>query len=676
MYIKDGIVCSEVNVVQLNTTAIEQIWRVVQFGEESFLIGCIYRPHDLNDESINDYTASITTAHNSLHSLKCSSMLIYGDFNFSNTTYESIDVGGGVATVAHINNERPCDIKFQTCLNECHLTQLVTFPTYRTNRNLEAISTLDLIITDEPDRAIVIQKGDSFCHTPMGQTHFLITGQFACSGQDKNLNEPAHSRFIWSKANYPTLSTQIISYDWESLFVGFSADENYQVLLDKYKEAQQMHVPSTSNPFVKKKEPWVTSEVTEAVEEKRVLWAKCISSGRNTHETIRKLHLKSCKRVSKVVRSAVVKYEESLINAFKYDPKILHSHVQSKQRVKDIVRSVETPDGSITTDQKLICSTINDYFQSVFAPEVTTPMPAFERRTQSNIDISSNIFSTDTVAHHLSYLDESKSMGFDDIHPRTLKKCAAAFSIPLSLIYKKSFEMGIVPNIWKKSNITPIFKKGSKLQPSNYRPVSLTSVPCKVMESLVHEQIMKHCIENNLISKTQHGFVHRKGCVTNLLEARDISTEAVHQGCGVDVVYTDFSKAFDKVPHKGLIYKLRAYGIEGEILYWITGWLVDRLQRVVINGTTSEWKLVTSGIPQGSVLGPLLFVLFINDLSDNIIHHIKLYADDSKIIAIIESDADAENLQADIDKAVEWSNTWCMPFNEKKCTVMHIGRPN
>ena len=104
--------------------------------------------------------------------------------------------------------------------------------------------------------------------------------------------------------------------------------------------------------------------------------------------------------------------------------------------------------------------------------------------------------------------------------------------------------------------------------------------------------------------------------------------------------------------------------------------MVDRLQRVVINGTTSEWKLVTSGIPQGSVLGPLLFVLFINDLSDNIIHHIKLYADDSKIIAIIESDADAENLQADIDKAVEWSNTWCMPFNEKKCTVMHIGRPN
>jgi hypothetical protein len=196
------------------------------------------------------------------------------------------------------------------------------------------------------------------------------------------------------------------------------------------------------------------------------------------------------------------------------------------------------------------------------------------------------------------------------------------------------------------------------------------------MESIIHERILKHCIENSLLTKAQHGFVPRKGCVTNLLESRDIVTEAIHRGHAVDVIYTDFAKAFDKVPHKRLFSKLKGYGIHGRLLEWITAWLADRRQRVVIDSQTSEWKNVFSGVPQGSVLGPLLFVIFINDLPDNIVHNIKLYADDSKIIGIIKSENDAATLQYDIDRAVEWSHTWLMHFNIEKCKVMHIGRSN
>jgi hypothetical protein len=167
----------------------------------------------------------------------------------------------------------------------------------------------------------------------------------------------------------------------------------------------------------------------------------------------------------------------------------------------------------------------------------------------------------------------------------------------------------------------------------------------------------------------------RRGCVTNLLEARDILTEAIHLGFCVDMVLTDFAKAFDRVSHRLLLSKLRHYGIRGRLLAWIEAWLRGRRQRVVIGNHYSDWKEVTSGVPKGSVLGPLLFLVFINDLPSSVASHIKLYADDSKIMRIITSEQDTIDLQNDIDAAAEWSHKWLLPFNIEKCKVMHVGRP-
>ena len=167
---------------------------------------------------------------------------------------------------------------------------------------------------------------------------------------------------------------------------------------------------------------------------------------------------------------------------------------------------------------------------------------------------------------------------------------------------------------------------------------------------------MNHCVLHKLISNAQHGFVSHKACVTNLLEALDIMTEAMNNGYPVDIIFTDFDKAFDKVPHKRLLHQLRSYGIRNELILWIKNWLTGRKQKAGIGEHISEWKNVTSGVPQGSVLRPLLFVLYINDLPENTHHTDKLYADDSIIIGIIKSHEDAEKLQGDIKKVVEWSN--------------------
>ena len=252
-------------------------------------------------------------------------------------------------------------------------------------------------------------------------------------------------------------------------------------------------------------------------------------------------------------------------------------------------------------------------------------------------------------------------------------------SAPLAIIYTKSLEEGVVPEDWKCANITPIFKKGSKASAGNYRPVSLTSVLCKVMESILRDAIVDHLTVNKLLLPSQHGFMKSKSCLTNLLEYLDKLTKLVDEGHSVDIIYCDFAKAFDKVPHQRLLIKMKAHGIQGKILRWVEEWLSGRKQRVVLNGQTSHWSSVTSGVPQGSCLGPTLFLIFINDI-DNCINTItgiiSKFADDTKVGRVVADEKDREELQREIDNLMDWTNKWQMEFNASKCKVIHFGKKN
>lgn len=221
--------------------------------------------------------------------------------------------------------------------------------------------------------------------------------------------------------------------------------------------------------------------------------------------------------------------------------------------------------------------------------------------------------------------------------------------------------------------MVPIFKGGSKTKAENYRPVSLTSIACKILEKIIKCNILNHLEQNELLLPSQHGFRAGRSCLTNLLDFLEYVTELLDRGQKVAVVYLDFCKAFDKVPHQRLLVSLQCHGLDGFLLRWIETWLVGRKQRVVLNGQQSEWAEVKSGVPQGTVLAPLLFIIFVNSLDNNLSSRLWKFADDIKLAKAITSDEDMKTLQSDLNILFNWSRKWQMEFNVEKCKVLSVG---
>nr|XP_047127640.1 uncharacterized protein LOC124808536 [Hydra vulgaris] len=388
----------------------------------------------------------------------------------------------------------------------------------------------------------------------------------------------------------------------------------------------------------------------------------------NSFHSIRWSHIFSNKNVDECYKIFVIKYQEL---SDSYIPKKVHKHIALKpyidKQIKTEIRHKTTLWNKLISNKSKSSILVQQYKIQRGIASMSNEYNNIVTNKESIANILNNSFSSVFVNEDKRNIPNVyKAIGVDGMSLYVLNKCHSTLCEPLHLIYIKSLTEEKLPELWKLANITPIFKKGNTNIASRYRPISLTSIPCKVLESLIRDEIMDYLINNSLLNENQHGFRKNESCTTNLLETLDITTDALENGHSVDMLYLDFEKAFDKVPHSRLITKLQSYGIVRSYLGWIENFLTNRKQRVVLGDTVSDWLPVISGVPQGSVLGPLLFLIFINDLPDQVKNPINLYADDSKIINIIKNPNDSISLQNDINNIMAWSSIWLTKFNYEK----------
>ena len=246
-----------------------------------------------------------------------------------------------------------------------------------------------------------------------------------------------------------------------------------------------------------------------------------------------------------------------------------------------------------------------------------------------------------------------------------MKLCNDSITIPLEIIFEESLKKGIFPDMWKKGNISA-HKKDDKTLINNYRPISLLPIFAKIFERVAYNSLFNYFLSNKLFTTSQSGFLPGDSCIAQLLSTIHEIQTAFDENPTVDVrgVFLDISKAFDKVWHDGLIFKLKSYGVEGGLLLLIKNYLHNREQRVVLNGQTSEWRRIKAGVPQGSVLGPLLFLIYINDLPDGITSICKIFADDTSLFSkVLDVNKSVNELNSDLEKINQWAYQWKMQFN-------------
>ena len=581
-----------------------------------------------------------------------------GDFNFPKIDWNTLE------------SNAPTDNMFLNTTQDKFLTQLVDFPTNFTPQKDSTITAtcIDLLLTNNPSLVASVN--------PVGQLgashHTMVLAELIVPTCKNGTIELIPD---YSKADFNEIRNKLANTDWTQELANKNAVDSWNVFKEKLVNIVEESIPkrirrSSNRPL------WMQQSIMRIIRKKKRLWTwYCTTQDYEDKKAYDKVNAE----VNKIVKKAKRTMERKLAKDAKKNQKQFYRYMSSISSSKSKVGPLSDETGKLLTDESDMVTNLNNTFTSVFTAEDKHNMPNPTQEYTGEIPLTDTNIIPQTVMKKIDLLDPHKSPGPDKIHPILVKELAEQIVVPLSIIFNKSLQEGVVPDDWKLANVSPIFKKGNRTSASNYRPISLTSVICRLMESILRDTIVEHLKSNNLIRSSQHGFMPHRSCLTNLLEFLEVVTKLIDEGHSVDLLYLDFARAFDKVPHARLMMKVRAHGITGKISDWIEQWLSNRKQRVVLNGTASEWADVTSGVPQGSVLGPTLFIIFINDIDnavDTISILLKKFADDTKLGLVVDQYEQCMQVQKQLDSIYQWSKDWQMLFNHDKCVVLHLGSEN
>ena len=640
----------------------------------SLLVIGVYRPPDALPSVFKDCLEKIEKFINKYPK---DSVLIFGDFNLKFINWETEKIEKPATIKQNITtNEKMSSNYLLDFVNDHLLIQLVKDNTRRQK------SLLDLILTNNDEMIFNVNVESNSYDTD----HDTVNCQVLLNNiQPSKINMENHSKvpldgLCFQKADWQKIRNELSEIKWKEMFANATATEMHNLFEQVITNVAMKHAPArkkrnsrTTIPRKRLKLVRKRKEINTRINIYKFIKAPTENNYRKYQRLVkRKEEIEE--EMKNQVEQELLQKEQAALEQMKKNPKYFYSFVKKFNQTINKIGPLKDKNDNLINDPEAKANILQDQYTKVFSNPNINDIPIEPKLCNELLDIT---ITTEDIVKAIKDIPPNAAPGPDKIPASFLKECAKELAEPLLLLWRTSLDLSEIPEQLKIQTIIPLFKKGFKYLAENYRPVSLTSHIIKLFERILRKKIIKHIEENNLLSDNQHAFQAGRSPLSQLLPHVEFILNSMHDGKNVDVVYLDFAKAFDKVDHKILLQKVKNFGIKGKIYLWIKEFIENRYQQVLVEGSMSRKEKVVSGVPQGTVLGPILFLIYIDDLESAMKHSVlRIFADDSKIIKTVQNKEDHEMLQEDIDNAIKWSTQNNMELNKKKFQLLQYGKNN
>ena len=626
---------------------------------------CVYRPPDAPVASfkkmmkfVDEFVNNVDSQYDVVHT---------GDYNLPNINWDTSTSLRTRGVIYHDSGELLLNY-----IGSNFLTQVIDSPTREQ-------SILDLVITNN-DKVFT----ESCVSNTVLSDHNLIRVLLRYDATE--LQTPTHEQ-VFDPLSFRALKIQSMNVDelnpvfdeidWLALY-NLCLDHGDDSL-DAYSELIKLTVLQICLIHADEKKPPTKRSRNQNVmcRKRRKLKSrlKCLKQHQPNSPTIAKLNdelsLLEFSIQTKLIEEADAR-ELRAVQAIRSNPKYFFSYAKRLSKIRTSVGPLKDPNGSLKHEPQDMANILQGQYSSVFSNPQSPDIDTNATHTDpSEFSISSIDVNEKEMIEAMAELDPNSAAPDGDIPARILRCCRNSLSKPLVILWTHSIQEGHIPAKLKDQFIAPVFKKGAKTDPANYRPVSLTSHVIKIFERVIRKHLVQYLEGHSLISTKQHGFRKGRSCLTQLINHIDNILQNQLDGSDTDVIYLDYAKAFDKVDHAILLTKLKRYGISGQLHQWLSQFLTNRQQVVTVNGRHSQPAPVLSGVPQGTVLGPILFIMYINDL-EKVLSETKngSFADDTRLSHTINISDDTRTLQRDLNSVVKWSRENNMQLHEDKFELL------
>lgn len=627
-----------------NVDFLEDIWVKIKINNSSHLHICVLyispnkalNVYSKHFDCVRDYISSIDQNDN---------VIIVGDYNIPEITW--------TRTQHSFLLPITCSLISDELLNMISFTQLHQF-----NSTFNILGgLLDLVLCDTTTNSLRVTSAtqpllpiDHF-HPPLEMIYTL---------RIENIKTRRDVVCNFKRANYDQIRTAFDTVDWNILtpmdcehavgyFYNFLSD-----LISRFvpKKRRSKYYPD-----------WYSGVLINLIKEKAKFKKKYRIYHQNEHyNRFSRIRANIKVEMERCHQDYIRKIQESI----QTDIRKFWSYSRSFKKSSSVPQSVFFNQATSQSPTS-VCQLFADFFKSVY------PTVNYISQLNSRNDIEVNnllVIREANVLEAIKYCSVNKGPGTDEVPMSFIREISTNITPPLTRLFNKSLSSGIFPAVWKRSIITPIFKKGNRCDVTNYRPISILNSFSKIFEKIVRDIVFD--IVKPILNPRQHGFIKKRSTTTNLIEYTEYISRSLNAGKEVHAIYTDFSKAFDTVDFSILIQKLELYGIHGTLLRWLESYLINRSLYVAIDGWKSGCFSPTSGVPQGSILGPLLFIIFINDLVRDLSCEYLLYADDLKIFRVVNNVNDCLYIQNDLGILDNWCTQNKLYLNIEKCFFLRF----